>query len=136
MTRSAAILVAALSAAPALAEGDAAKGEKAFNKCRSCHEIVSAAGDVIVKGGKTGPNLWGIDGRNAGSVEGYKYSDGLVAAGEAGLVWDEAGFAAWSADPSGFLKEQGIDGGKSKMTFKLKSGAEDIYAYLVSVSQQ
>ena len=49
--------VAALSllAVPAFAEGDAAKGEKGFKKCKSCHMIVSPEGETIVKGGKTGP---------------------------------------------------------------------------------
>ena len=126
MSRIAATLIAALIASPALAEGDAAKGENGFKKCRSCHEIV--------KGGKTGPNLYGVAGRQAGSVEGYKYDADLVAAGEAGLVWDEANFAAWTADPTSFLKDHGFPKAKSKMTFKLKSGAEDIYAYLASVA--
>ena len=134
MSRIAATLIAALIASPALAEGDAAKGENGFKKCRSCHEIVSDSGEVIVKGGKTGPNLYGVAGRQAGSVEGYKYDADLVAAGEAGLVWDEANFAAWTADPTSFLKDHGFPKAKSKMTFKLKSGAEDIYAYLASVA--
>lgn len=122
-----------LFAAPAFAEGDAAKGEKGFNKCKSCHMIVADNGDVIKKGGKTGPNLWGVAGRTAGTAEGYKYSKDLAAAGEAGLVWDAATFAAYTADPKAFLREQlGDKKAKSKMTFKLKKGAEDIYAYLVA----
>ena len=72
-------------AAPAFAEGDAAKGEKEFGKCRSCHTIESES-EVIVKGGKTGPNLYGIVGKPLGSVEGYKYGKSIVAAGEAGIV--------------------------------------------------
>lgn len=135
MSRIAATLIAALIAAPALADGDAAKGEKEFNKCRSCHEVVSDSGDVIQKGGKTGPNLWGVAGRKAGSVEGFSYGADLVAAGEAGLVWDEETFAAYTHDPTGFLKEHtGNSKAKAKMTFKLKSGGEDIYAYLSNVS--
>ena len=30
-------------------------------------------GTDIVKGGKTGPNLYGVVGRKAGSEEGFKY---------------------------------------------------------------
>ncbi|CUH79944.1 Cytochrome c551 [Tritonibacter multivorans] len=121
-----------LFAAPAFAEGDTAKGEKAFNKCKSCHMIVADNGDVIKKGGKTGPNLWGVAGRTAGTVDGFRYGKDLVAAGEAGLVWDEASFVAYTADPKKFLKEQ-LDStkAKSKMSFKLKKGGEDIYAYLL-----
>ena len=121
--------------APAFAEGDAAKGEKGFNKCKACHMIVSDAGDTIVKGGRTGPNLYGVIGRTAGTLEGYKYGDDLVAAGAAGLVWDEANFVAYTQDPRKFLRDTLDDGSaKSKMSFKLRSGGEDIYAYLLSVS--
>ena len=52
-------------ALPALADGDAANGEKEFRKCKSCHSISSADAD-LVKGGKTGPNLYGVAGRTAG----------------------------------------------------------------------
>jgi len=136
MKRLIATAIAGLLAVPAFADGDAAKGEKAFKKCKSCHAIVAPDGTAIVKGGKTGPNLYGVAGRAAASVEGYKYSDSLKAAGEAGLVWDAEKFAAWVKDPKAFLKEEtGDSKAKSKMTFKLKKGAEDVYAYLESVAQ-
>lgn len=125
-----------ITAAPAFAEGDAAAGEKGFNKCKSCHMVVSPAGDTIVKGGRTGPNLYGIAGRTAGTVDGFRYGDDLVKVGEAGLAWDETTFVQYTKDPRKFLRETlGDNSAKSKMTFKLRSGAEDIYAYLVSVSQ-
>jgi cytochrome c len=128
------ILTAALLsllAAPAFAEGDAAKGEKSFKKCKSCHMVVSDTDETIVKGGKTGPNLWGVAGRTAGSYDGFKYGKDLVAAGEAGLVWDLESFTAFTADPRSFLRTHLDDNkAKSKMSFKLKKGAEDIYAFL------
>ncbi|QCO56977.1 cytochrome C (plasmid) [Pseudorhodobacter turbinis] len=130
------IATAALFAlsAPAFA-GDAEKGEKEFKKCKSCHEVVADDGTAIVKGGKTGPNLYGVIGRQAGSVEGFKYGDSIVAAGEGGLIWDEEQLATYSADPKGFLKEvTGDDGAKSKMTYKLKKGGDDVAAYLASVA--
>jgi cytochrome c len=124
-----------LLAAPAFAEGDAAKGEKAFNKCKSCHAIVTDTGEKIVKGGKTGPNLWGVIGRTAGTYEGFRYGADLVAAGEGGLVWDFDSFVAYTQDPRGFLRDHlGDSKAKSKMSFKLKKGAEDIYAYLAQFS--
>lgn len=122
-----------LLAAPAFAEGDPEKGQKGFNKCKSCHAVTSDTGEKIVKGGKTGPNLWGIVGRTAGTYEGFKYGKDLVAAGEGGLVWDEETFAAYTTDPRGFLREHLDDSkAKSKMSFKLKKGAEDIYAFLAN----
>ena len=49
--------------------------------------VVSAEGEEIYKGGKTGPNLYGVIGRVAGSYDGYKYGKGLSAAQEEGFVW-------------------------------------------------
>lgn len=124
-----------LLALPAYAEGDAEAGKKTFNKCKSCHMIADPAGEVIVKGGKTGPNLFGIAGRTAGTYEGFKYGDSIVAAGEKGLAWDEATFVEYVQDPKAFLKSYLDDtSAKSKMTFKLKKGGEDVYAYIASVS--
>lgn len=127
------LLGALILGATSVHAGDAAKGEKAFKKCKSCHMIQSDAGDVIFKGGKTGPNLYGVIGRAAGSAD-FRYSKSMTAAGEAGLVWTEESVAAFVQDPTGYLQENGGDG-RSKMSFKLKKGGEDIAAYLASVSQ-
>jgi cytochrome c len=129
-----ATLAALALATPVFADGDAAAGEADFKKCKSCHAIVADDGTAIVKGGKTGPNLYGIIGRAAGSAD-FKYGDSLKAAGEAGLVWDEENLAAFVADPKEFLKEAtGDDKAKTKMTFKLKKGGDDMAAYLASVA--
>ena len=122
-----------LLAAPAFAEGDAARGEDDFKKCKSCHSIVSDSGETIVKGGKTGPNLWGVVGRTAGTAADYKYGDDIAAAGAAGLVWDEDSFTTYVQDPREFLRSYLDDSkAKSKMSFKLKSGGEDIFAFLAA----
>ncbi len=135
MKRLVATMIVGLLAVPALAEGDAEKGKKGFNKCKACHTVVSDTGDTILKGGKTGPNLYGIAGRTAGTVDGFKYGASLVEAGEKGLVWDAENFAEYTKDPRGFLKTYLDDtSAKSKMSFKLKKGAEDIYAYLESIT--
>lgn len=132
MIATAAVMLAGSGAAFAQ---DAAAGEKEFNKCKSCHMIVAADGTEIVKGGRTGPNLWNIIGRKAGTVEDFRYGDSLVAAGEAGLVWNEETFVAYVQDPKGFLEEYlGDSGARSKMSYRLRSGMEDVYAYLLTVS--
>lgn len=138
MTFAAATLATSALADGHLGSGDPAAGESGFNKCKSCHMIVADDGTEIVKGGKTGPNLYGIVGRKAGSVEDFSgYGDSLVAAGEAGLVWDEETFVAYVQDPRGFLKEYtGDSKARSKMSFKLRKGGEDIYAYLASVGPE
>lgn len=127
-------LVAALSllSAPVFA-GDAAVGEKEFAKCKSCHGIVAADGTAIVKGGKTGPNLFGIVGRPVASAADFKYGDSILAVGASGAVWDEASLAAYMTDPGAWLRDKtGDAGAKSKMTFKLKAKAEDVAAYLAT----
>jgi cytochrome c len=106
-----------LGAGQAFADGDAAKGERLFNRCKACH--------TIEKGGpnKLGPNLHGLFGRQAGSVEGYNYSDALK---NAGFVWTPEKLDGWLADPRGFLKG-------NKMTFaglRKEDQREDLIAYL------
>ena len=108
----------------AFAEGDAAKGEKVFKKCKACHVADEEKN-------KVGPHLVGIIGRKAASVEGYKYGQGITeAAGKIG-EWDEAKLMEYLADPKGYI------GGKSKMTFKLKKEDQraDVAAYLASLSK-
>lgn len=132
ITASAALMVLS---APAFAAGDAAKGEREFNKCKACHMIQAADGTDIVKGGKTGPNLYGVIGRAAGAQEGFRYGPSLAAAGEAGLVWDEENLATYVKDPKAFLVEfTGDAKARSAMSFKLAKGGEDVAAYLASIA--
>jgi cytochrome c len=132
LTTLALLAFTATTAAPAFAEGDVAKGAKTFKKCKACHKIVNGD-DVIVKGGKTGPNLYGVIGRTVGTAEGYSsYSAGLIALGEGGMVWDEENFIAWTKDPKKFLTAH-EQPKKTGMSYKLKKGGEDVAAYLASV---
>jgi len=120
------------------AGGDAGAGEKAYKKCKSCHSIVDNDGNVILKGGKTGPNLYGLAGRIAASVDGFKYGKSLKALGETGFAWSEADFISYVADPTKFLRASLDDSkAKSKMSYKLKKekDAQDIWVYLTSVSE-
>lgn len=115
---------------PAFAAGDAEKGKSVFGKCKACHTIADPEGEVLVKGGRTGPNLYGMIGKTAGTGD-FRYSKSLIAAGEAGVVWDEEQIAAFVADPRGYLKALGVSN-KTKMTFKLRKGGEDVAAYLAT----
>ena len=125
---------AALMAAPAFA-ADPAAGEEGFKKCKACHSIVAPDGTEIQKGGRTGPNLYGVIGRGVASDPDYAYGDSLAALGATGAVWDEASMAAYTANPADYLKTAlGDPAAKSKMSFKLASGNEDVAAYLASVA--
>jgi cytochrome c len=54
----------------------AAEGKKIFKKCTACHSIAKSGGNKI------GPALWGVLGRKAGSISGYKYSKAMVLYGK------------------------------------------------------
>ena len=87
------------------------------------------------KGGKTGPNLWGVVGRVAGSAADFKYGEGLLEVNAKGTVWDEAQIVTYLADPTAWVKTAaGDDAAKSKMTFKLPKAedAADVAAYLAT----
>jgi cytochrome c len=114
--------------------GDAKLGEKVFNKCKACHSIIKEDGTAVVKGGKVGPNLYGVIGRQIGSYPDFAYGDSIVAAGADGTLWDEAELASYVADPTAWLKVKDASAAaKSKMSFKLASGGEDVAAYLASL---
>lgn len=128
-------LMAAPLAVPALA-GDPAAGERLWRQCQACHMIVDAAGETIQRGGRQGPNLYGVVGRPAGAVDGFRYSPSMTAAADAGLVWDADNMAAYLADPTGFLREfLGDNSARGSMAFQLRSGAEDMVAYLEAVAE-
>ena len=79
-------------------------------------------------------DLGKVIGRAVGSVADFKYGDGMLAVGAAGKVWDEASVAAYVVDPAAWLAANGGgDGAKSKMSFKLASGGEDVAAYLATI---
>ena len=108
------ILVAAVG--QARAEGDADAGAKVFSKCKACHVIDKPTNRV-------GPYLMGVVGRQAGHVEGFKYSDAMK---DSGLTWDEATLDKYLADPKGFVP-------KNKMAFaglKDEQDRQDVIAYL------
>ena len=137
LTATALALVLA-SGAPAFAEGDAAAGEKVFAKCQTCHVIANEAGEVLGgKNSKTGPNLYGLPGRVAGTYPEFKYKDSIVALGATGFVWDEASFVEYVADPAKFLQTK-LDDKKAKsgMAFKLPKAedAANVWAYITSLS--
>lgn len=138
-TAAAAIL--AFAAVPLSAQefsGDPDAGEGVFRQCQSCHVVVNEAGETLAgRNAQTGPNLYGISGRTAGTVEDFdKYSDAMVEAGEAGLEWTEENFVAYVQDPTGFLRDYLDDNSaRGAMSYKVRkeSDAADVYAYIASL---
>ncbi|WP_199261368.1 c-type cytochrome [Paracoccus binzhouensis] len=134
-----ATLAAITLALPAAAQGagDPAKGEKEFRKCKACHMIQAPDGTDVVKGGKTGPNLYGVVGRKAGTEEGFKYSDALIKLGEAGEVWTTEDLEHYITNPNKYVEEKvGDKSLKTKMTFKLAKNQADVVAFLAQHSPE
>lgn len=130
--------IAALAATPILAQGNVEDGESAFRKCQTCHVVVDESGETLAgRNAKTGPNLYGVAGRTAGTMEDFGgYSDIIVAAGEQGLTWTEEDFVAYVQDPTAYLREYtGDSSGRGAMAFKVRDEQEaaDLYAYLESL---
>ena len=78
-----------------LAMGDLAHGQKVFKKCSACHMIVSDGKNMI------GPNLWGVIGRQAGSVGDYKYSKAMIAYGK---EWTFEEMNSYLIKPQAYIK--------------------------------
>jgi cytochrome c len=79
-------------------EGDAARGERAFQRCYSCHSV-----DPKDTAKLQGPNLFQIIGRSAAATPGFDYSDAMREKAAAGLTWDAATLDRYIADPETFV---------------------------------
>lgn len=103
-------------------EGDVAKGEKVFKKCKACHAVGEDAKN------KVGPVLNGIYGRAAGANEDFKYSKAMIAKAEEGLVWDIDALSEFLTKPKKFIP-------KTKMSFaglRKEKDVANVIAYLAS----
>ena len=119
----AAVLLASI-AGPAMAAGDPDAGSHVFTQCKACHSL--EAGKNMV-----GPSLHGLFGRTAGTAAGYSYSDAMKKAGAGGLAWNEDTLAKYLADPKAFVPGD-------KMPFlgvKDPAKLADLIAYLKQATQ-
>ena len=102
---------------------DVDAGKKVFRKCKACHTLKAGGKSAI------GPNLHGVVGRNAATVDGFKYSKAMK---ESGLVWDEATLTGYLTKPKEFLPG-------NKMPFpglKKPEQIENVIAYIVEKSNK
>jgi cytochrome c len=73
----------------ARADGDAARGEKRFDECVTCHSLKEGVNGV-------GPSLHAVLGRKAGSLDDFRYSPAMR---RSGLTWTPQALATFIADP-------------------------------------
>jgi cytochrome c len=101
--------------------GDAAKGQKSFAKCASCHTVNAGGANGM------GPNLAGVYGDSIGQGRGgFAFSDSLKGKGG---KWDDASLDAWLTSPSTFAPG-------TKMTFAGLTDPQEranVIAYLKTV---
>lgn len=117
----------------AIAEGDAAKGKKVFRKCKACHMVGEKAKNRV------GPILNNVVGRTAGTLEGFKYSKAMIAAGTDGVEWSD-GPLVWNDESlTMYLKSPKKSIPKNKMAFaglKKDADMENVIAYLKTFSAE
>ena len=76
-------------AGAAQAHGDAARGEKKYEECVSCHLTERGAQGL-------GPSLYGVFDRKAGELADFRYSPALK---RSGITWTEQTLDTFIADP-------------------------------------
>jgi cytochrome c len=111
-----AVVLIAVSSVSGVAQ-DAQKGKVVFNICLVCHAIGPGAQ------AKIGPELNGLDGRKAGTVPNFEYSD---ANKKSGIVWNEETFEDYIKNPAAKVPD-------TKMIFpgiKNEQQAKDLWAYI------
>jgi len=107
-------------ATPTLADGDAAAGKKVFRKCMACHQLKEGVNRV-------GPSLHGVIRREAGAVDGFKYSDAMKGSG---VTWTQENLDAYLENPRKFVKG-------TRMAFaglKKEQDRLDVIAYIAEQS--
>jgi len=96
---------------------DATAGATVFKKCNACHAVGPDAKN------KVGPELNGLDGRHAGSVANFNYSDAVK---NSGITWNEQTFLEFINSPKGKIPG-------TKMAFpgiKEEADVKNLWAYL------
>ena len=103
-----------------LPKADVAAGKVVATKCQACHNLDQGGPNM------TGPNLYGVLGRQPGTHPGFAYSDAMKAFGQSHPVWDYAHINDFITGPQNYL-----DG--TKMTFvglKQRQDRINVIAYL------
>ncbi len=116
--------IALAASSPLHAEGDGAAGQRVFGQCRACHVVENNGRNGV------GPNLHGVVGRRAASIESFRYSANMRELGEAGHSWTEENLRAYLANPKSVVPR----GSMAFPGLRNPQQIEDVIAYLKSQS--
>ena len=105
-------------------QGDPAAGKTAFAPCSSCHDVSENPRN------RMGPYLTGVVGRPAASVEGFTYSQAMIKAREAGLVWTPESLEAFISGPHEYVPGTKMP----EVVVRDETARRNLVAYLLSVS--
>jgi len=117
------ILIVALvfAAGAARADGDAARGEKRFEECATCHTLERGLNNV-------GPSLYGVVGRKAGEIADFRYSPAMK---RSGITWTAQTLDMFIADP-----QKEVPGNRMPFAGMPNAGDRaDLIAYLMKASK-
>jgi cytochrome c len=98
---------------------DIENGKRKYGLCKSCHTNVEGGPNM------TGPHLYGMFGRTAGTVEGFNYSDGLK---KAGFAWTPEKLEQWLPDPKVVVADSKM---APVLALKNPKDKSDVIAYLM-----
>ena len=82
-----------------LAAANLKRGQLLYMVCKACHDVEAGLPH------KVGPNLSGMFGREAGTAEGFKYTDAMV---KSGIVWTPETMDAWLKQPGALVPGNGM----------------------------
>lgn len=114
------------------AQADVEKGKKNYKRCVSCHSLEEGKNGL-------GPSLYQVLGRKAGSLPKFKYSKGMKAAAEKGLVWNRENLMEYLKHPRNFLKKYlDVKSVSNKMNnkFKKEEFRKNVIDYLESLARK
>ena len=108
------------------ADGDAAKGERVFKKCKACHAVGEDAKN------KAGPVLNGVVGRPVAGLDDFTYSKALTELGVGGQVWTAEELTGFLEKPRSYVKG-------TKMSFaglRKEADRDNVIAYLATFGDE
>lgn len=91
------IAAALVTSAHAADAGDAAKGKQVFARCKQCHTFDPNGKSYM------GPDLYGVVGRKAATLPGFRYSNAMKKASADGLVWTPEKLDTWLTNPRAMI---------------------------------